>query len=727
MSASPAGMETLVKPKKLVILGGGAASLSTAYYLTNDPKWREKFESITLYQVGWRLGGKGASGRGRDGRIEEHGLHIWMGWYENAFRMIRAVYEELGRRGDAPLATWDEAFKPHDFIAFGETVDGKWANWPLEFAQTNDTPGQGGEYPTKWDYVHETLEAIHNLFTRTLFSPRTMGPRPRGLWGWVKAIAAWIARLLKLLVELRTILEAERQLRAARDAAGAARAAARPDDTAAVHAVAAAKVDHHARQARGHLQRSLLKRIESDDETRRLFYIIDTGLTCVAGVTGEHVGVGPHAFDALDKNDFREFLANNGACDETIQSSLILGFYDLLFAYRDGKPDDQKVATGVALRFIFRMVMTYKGAVFWKMQAGMGDTIFAPIHDVLKRRGVRFEFFHRVRNLELSDDRKSVARIQLGRQATLTKGEYRPFVDVADLPCWPSEPQYDQLVEGNKIKAGRYDLESLWTPWIDQETPVTLEHGRDFDQIVFGISLGSVPYVAPELVKASERWRRMVEKVETVRTQAVQLWMTKDIEDLGWTLPSAVADCYPEPLNTWADMTHLLPREEWRGGSGDPPRSLTYFCAPMEGGIPAVDDRSAPAVELAKVRSAAELWLTKYGTTLWPDAHASDGTRFDWNSLFDRNDGSGPARLDEQFWRANIDPSERYVLSVPGSTEFRLRANQPDFDNLFVTGDWTYCGINAGCVEATVVSGMLTSQALTGSPTDDEIVGYSNP
>jgi uncharacterized protein with NAD-binding domain and iron-sulfur cluster len=36
---------------------------------------------VTIYQRGWRLGGKDASGRNREygQRIEEHGLHMWMG------------------------------------------------------------------------------------------------------------------------------------------------------------------------------------------------------------------------------------------------------------------------------------------------------------------------------------------------------------------------------------------------------------------------------------------------------------------------------------------------------------------------------------------------------------------------------------------------------------------------------------------------------------------------
>ena len=49
--------------RRVAILGGGMAGLSAAWRLS-EPGWRDRFESITVYQRGWRLGGKGASSRG---------------------------------------------------------------------------------------------------------------------------------------------------------------------------------------------------------------------------------------------------------------------------------------------------------------------------------------------------------------------------------------------------------------------------------------------------------------------------------------------------------------------------------------------------------------------------------------------------------------------------------------------------------------------------------------
>ena len=50
--------------QKVAILGGGAASCSAALALTAQPGWKERYD-ITMYQLGWRLGGKAASGRCR--------------------------------------------------------------------------------------------------------------------------------------------------------------------------------------------------------------------------------------------------------------------------------------------------------------------------------------------------------------------------------------------------------------------------------------------------------------------------------------------------------------------------------------------------------------------------------------------------------------------------------------------------------------------------------------
>ena len=85
------------------------------------------------------------------------------------------------------------------------------------------------------------------------------------------------------------------------------------------------------------------------------------------------------------------------------------------------------------------------------------------------------------------------------------------------------------------------------------------------------------------------------------------------------------------------------------------------------------------------------------------------------------------ARLDSQYWRANIDPSDRYVQSLPGTDRLRLRADGSGYDNLFLAGDWTDNGLNAGCIEGAVLSGLQAANAVMGRPLDDRTLGVYLP
>src|SRR5215204_3450851 len=82
------------------------------------------------------------------------------------------------------------------------------------------------------------------------------------------------------------------------------------------------------------------------------------------------------------------------------------------------------------------VVLRLPGSIFWKMRAGMGEVVFAPLYEALRARGVRFEFFSRVDRLHLSADRRSVAAISVARQARLATGvaTYDPLVTVRGLP-----------------------------------------------------------------------------------------------------------------------------------------------------------------------------------------------------------------------------------------------------------------------------------------------------
>ena len=102
--------------QRIVIVGAGPAGLSTAFNLTDptvNPGWQDRYE-IDVYQLGWRVGGKGATGRNPDAgeRIEEHGIHVFGNMYFNTLRMMAACYDEVGWDDHDRHRSMAEAFLP---------------------------------------------------------------------------------------------------------------------------------------------------------------------------------------------------------------------------------------------------------------------------------------------------------------------------------------------------------------------------------------------------------------------------------------------------------------------------------------------------------------------------------------------------------------------------------------------------------------------------------------
>ena len=103
----------------------------------------------------------------------------------------------------------------------------------------------------------------------------------------------------------------------------------------------------------------------------------------------------------------------------------------------------------------------------------MGDAIFTPFYEVLKRRGVKFAFFHKVDELVPNAAGDAVDTIRIMRQADLAAGvaAYDPLVDVKGLPSWPNAPRYAQLdpAQARQLQDAGINLESHWTDWPERE------------------------------------------------------------------------------------------------------------------------------------------------------------------------------------------------------------------------------------------------------------------
>jgi uncharacterized protein with NAD-binding domain and iron-sulfur cluster len=420
----------------------------------------------------------------------------------------------------------------------------------------------------------------------------------------------------------------------------------------------------------------------------------------------------------------------NGVSESTINSPLVRASYDLAMAYEGGDFQRPSHAAGVALRGSLRFLFTYRGSIVWKMRAGMGDVVFAPFYEVLKKRGVSFRFFHRLEAVRLCEpgelaggERPYVKALEFAIQAEVRDGEYYPLVDIDGLPCWPSAPDYSQVVDGERLKDWKF--ESHW----DRRAvgSRTLRVTEDFDFVVLGIGLGAIPFVCQELIECDQRWRAMITHLKTVETQAFQLWMREDMEALGWDAPPVSLSGFARPFDTWGDMRHLIKEERWPS----PPTAIAYFCSALSESEtpPEAGDASYPARRREQVRKNAINFLNNEIGQLWPRAVRAPG-EFRWDLLAEANGakvGEGESSFDSQFWTANVNPTERYVLSLPGTQKYRISPLDNTYDNLTIAGDWTACGLDTGCVESAMISGRLAAHAISGRPALEDVVGYDHP
>jgi uncharacterized protein with NAD-binding domain and iron-sulfur cluster len=685
--------------QKIAILGGGIAALTTAFELSSQPGWQQRYE-ITVYQLGWRLGGKCATSRGPNGRIQEHGIHGFLGSYYNALPMMKAVYDALGRRPDEPLATFEQAFKPDSFMLMWEFRNAQWQSWPFTAPTNALTLADASSLPTLEHWLGRLIDLVQALFER----------HESSLFGPVNPVARALGHGLLAALKSKLVALAEHE------AAGLLRL-----------------LD----EAWQWLDRHIGPLVEGNDELRRLFVTVDYLLALVRGTIADdilHKG-----FDSIDGEDFAAWLRRHGAQPLTVSSPLALNTVNLSYQYPDGDTArSPTMAAGAYLHWSLRS-FAYLGAFAWLFEAGTGETVILPLYQALQARGVTFEFFQKVTGLDPSADGSTIASVDIELQATLKNpaAGYQPLgAPVQGLPVWPEGPNLEQLVEGERL-AG-IDLESYWNGWPGVGTRQLLA-GRDFDQLVFAISIGAVPLLCPKLLAQRQDWRDMVARVTTVQTQTMQLWMNRSTTELGWTLPLknptdvVIGATYVNPLDGQVDFSHLLKWEAWPAAQA--PKALWYFSGAMaeDGPPPPFSDTGYPKAAAARVKAQCVQYLQASIGPLWPQATTNvvsppgDPIGLDFSVLETGVAGDprqGVARFDSQFWRANIDPTERYVTSPPGSTAFRLKAWGSGYANLVLAGDWIYTGLNVGSVEGTVMGGKLAAHALSGLPALADIVGY---
>jgi uncharacterized protein with NAD-binding domain and iron-sulfur cluster len=723
--------------QRIAVLGGGIGALSAAFYITEQPGWADKYE-ITVYQQGWRLGGKCASGHDmREGyghRIYEHGLHIFAGFYYQAFDLLRRAYRVVDRPDGHPNQDVWDAFTPEDNVTLVDRSDPGNPNlmWYVDMPPNDEVPGDDLKTASLADMIQGLVALLIHFspgahdrkapeapIERRAVDPNQAGAAATHSWAPASLLHDAIALFKGFVGGVGHVVEGKLE-----------------DLTAdfVLHQMIG-MIEEHARSIR-----------DMKTDTNALIpverFLLSAYLvqTIIHGVAADNVL--EKGYDSIDVYEFSEWLFANAVAvaknfpewgdpakraTELINWTPITSAYDYVFGYGDGGDTSMRsFAAGTALRSFNLLALGYKGHFFWKMRGAMGDVVIAPLYLALLKRGVKFQFLSRVTALNPDPAIARIASIDYVQQAQLKHPEqgYQPLIEVpapgwpADAPLegWPAEPLWDQIADGDALRAAGRDFEAD-----NNDAPGPgdvarqLRFGADFDKVVIGISVGGLKQVCasfPARVPQSN-WGPMFNALTLTRTCAMQLWLTRTMDDLGCKGSDRTLAGADQPYSAWSDMSHLLSRETWNGATR--PRAIAYFCGQLPG-----PENGRPADR--KAYDAAVSWLRANSQIYWSRATSPTSPyALDPKLIFDPEPGAPGDVLTRQYIRANCNPSDLYVQSPKNSVYTRMDANQSGFDNLFLTGDWTLNGLNSGCAEAAARSGARCAQAIAGAlpPLDD--------
>ncbi len=660
---------------RIAILGGGAAGLAAAYELSATPELRARFE-IDLYQIGWRLGGKCASSRNRQerGRNEEHGLHVLGGFYHNVFSQLIPLYEEWMTVSPATAIPFATAFKGHNTFTLMQRQTDDWRALSVELPTNSKVPGVDPEAITPRVMLGRMVAWVSEALRRLASGD------PPGMW--LRAVEDWNAP-----APGPQLVAMARRGDALADRLADATHLLHAGDFLSSIATHVGEVQKVARElGEGHPPRG-----------PDWVGVIELIATIARGFIDDRLDA--RGFDSINGENANDWLIRHGGSARAVSCPLLQAGYHYSFAFENGDSTKPNIAAGVGIRGLLRMIFGYHGSVFMHMMGGMGEIIAAPYFEVLRARGVRFHFFHRVEELIPGDDGR-LAEIKIRIQARPTAGpaSYEPLFDhdAGDggtlRRCWPEAPLFEQLADEDSVRqAGNLEK------WIDSAgfgTERSLKVDEDFDLCITGMSIGTMRETTKRLGAVHRPWQDMLDAAGVTPTIAAQIWRWESAASFHGVSLDGLMTGYEAPHDTWGDMSFLVDLEQ-TDAKGARPQSLSYLCGPITPG-PEAGRAMRPAIE-------TKTWLEHFACGIFPGL----------------KDDQGCYRLDgeiERYARINDDPIDLYVTSPAGSIDKRLRVDESGFPNLMLVGDWTRNNFDCGAVETAVLSAKLCARAISGAP-----------
>ena len=615
----------------VAILGGGMGALATAFELS-EGDWTDRFERITVYQRGWRLGGKGASSRGPNGRIEEHGLHVLLGYYDHTFDVMRRCYEALDRgRSDpsCPIRTWDDAVAPSNLVGVVDRHDGEWEPWVATFSPFAGRPGGGAEGPAGSsplavaDLVVRSLRLLVDFFASLPFPD---------------VVREWLHRVQHL---------ADASVRPHRGAGGVddrrrpGRGTARPDPPAQLGRSGSCN-----RPRRGPATGTSSVSCRPSSSRSGAGSATDCAAGPRRGAATSWWSWSPPTSSASWPTACSRVPRASGPSTTSTTASGCSGTAST--PRRSSHPSCGACTTSSsATRTAIRPGRASVPGSVWNWRPRCSSGTRARCSGRCRPAWARWSSPRSTRSCATaaSSSASSTGSMRSGSPTTGARSPpstwasrpswptgstaYDPLIRVKGLPCWPDAPLVAQL-RGTEPLGGRRPRVVL-VPAPRRRSPHAARRART-----------STSWCSPSpwawcRTSAESSWRRRrpggrwstTWERSPPRRSSSGCPRTRR-RSVGPARSGATVSGFVKPFDTWASMAHLLPAEDWP--ETDRPRTIAYFCSVLD--TPAAGTaRPTPSARHGPCERGRRRFLDRDVATLWPAAVEHGGFR--WSLLCD--------------------------------------------------------------------------------------------
>ena len=244
---------------------------------------------------------------------------------------------------------------------------------------------------------------------------------------------------------------------------------------------------------------------------------------------------------------------------------------------------------------------------------------------------------------------------------------------------------------------------------------VILKRGQDFDIVVYGIPVATLPHLCPELLEVSPPLRDTHKHVGTTTSVQLQIWTKKYWYEIASENYKLILDSKRANDDFMFYMCAYFVLEDWKslGISAKGSQYVTFMTNTEE--FPPSNETTFVSEKQKKSKEFVISRLENYDTfkRVWPNGFIEG--KLDWNLFVDPENRTLTNRLDAQYLRVNIIPSDRLTQFHSGTSKYRITTDGAGFDNIYFTGDWIENGFNC-CTEGAITAGLLTAKAISRFP-----------